>query len=75
MVLNCDIEEDSWESLGLQGDPIHPSYIGSLVYSFIIWSTILDDLYYEIGYNKRKYEKDLKPHLNSKLHGHVKKNK
>ena len=25
MVLNCGVGEDSWESLGLQGDPTHPS--------------------------------------------------
>ena len=25
MLLNCDIGEDSWESLGLQGDPTSPS--------------------------------------------------
>ena len=25
MVLNCGVGEDSWESLGLQGDPISPS--------------------------------------------------
>ena len=25
MLLNCDVEEDSWESLGLQGDPTSPS--------------------------------------------------
>ena len=25
MLLNCGIEEDSWESLGLQGDPTSPS--------------------------------------------------
>ena len=25
MLLNCDVVEDSWESLGLQGDqPVHP---------------------------------------------------
>ena len=23
-VLNCGVGEDSWESLGLQGDPVHP---------------------------------------------------
>ena len=26
MLLNCGVGEDSWESLGLQGDPISPSY-------------------------------------------------
>ena len=26
MVLNCSVGEDSWESLGLQGDPTSPSY-------------------------------------------------
>ena len=25
MLLNCDIGKDSWESLGLQGDPTSPS--------------------------------------------------
>ena len=25
MVLNCGVGEDSWESLGLQGDPTSPS--------------------------------------------------
>ena len=25
MLLNCDVEEDSWESFGLQGDPTSPS--------------------------------------------------
>ena len=25
MLLNCGVGEDSWESLGLQGDPISPS--------------------------------------------------
>ena len=25
MLLNCDVGEDSWESLGLQGDPACPS--------------------------------------------------
>ena len=26
MLLNCGVGEDSWESLGLQGDPISPSW-------------------------------------------------
>ena len=26
MLLNCGVGEDSWESLGLQGDPASPSY-------------------------------------------------
>ena len=25
MLLNCGVGEDSWESVGLQGDPISPS--------------------------------------------------
>ena len=25
MLLNCGVGEDSWESLGLQGDPTRPS--------------------------------------------------
>ena len=24
MLLNCGVREDSWESLGLQGDPVNP---------------------------------------------------
>ena len=29
MLLNCGVEEDSWESLGLQGNPtVHPKEIG-----------------------------------------------
>ena len=28
MLLNCGVGEDSWESLGLQGDPISPSKVG-----------------------------------------------
>ena len=31
MLLNCDIEEDSWESLGLQGDPTSPSWRRSVL--------------------------------------------
>ena len=27
MLLNCDVGEDSWESLGLQGDPTSPSSV------------------------------------------------
>ena len=27
MVLNCDVGEDSWESLGLQGDPTSPFWM------------------------------------------------
>ena len=30
MLLNCGVEEDSWESLGLQGDPTSPSWIKSV---------------------------------------------
>ena len=33
MLLNCGVGEDSWESLGLQGDPSSPSYRKSLEYS------------------------------------------
>ena len=28
MLLNCGVGEDSWESLGLQGDPTSPTFIG-----------------------------------------------
>ena len=31
MLLNCGVGEDSWESLGLQGDPICPSYRRSVL--------------------------------------------
>ena len=31
MLLNCGIGEDSWESLGLQGDPASPSYRKSVL--------------------------------------------
>ena len=31
MLLNCGIEEDSWESLGLQGDPTSPSWRRSVL--------------------------------------------
>ena len=31
MLLNCDVGEDSWESLGLQGDPTSPSYRQSVL--------------------------------------------
>ena len=31
MVFNCGVGEDSWESLGLQGDPTSPSYRRSVL--------------------------------------------
>ena len=31
MLLNCGVEEDSWESLGLQGDPSSPSWRRSVL--------------------------------------------
>ena len=31
MLLNCGVEEDSWESLGLQGDPTNPSWRKSVL--------------------------------------------
>ena len=31
MLLNCGVGEDSWESLGLQGDPNSPSYRRSVL--------------------------------------------
>ena len=31
MLLNCGVGEDSWESLGLQGDPTSPSYRRSIL--------------------------------------------
>ena len=35
MLLNCSVAEDSWESLGLQGDPTSPSYKGNQSWIFI----------------------------------------
>ena len=32
MLLNCGVGEDSWESLGLQGGPTHPSWDQSWVF-------------------------------------------
>ena len=32
MLLNCGVGEDSWESLGLQGDPTSPSYSRSVLH-------------------------------------------
>ena len=34
MLLNCDVGEDSWESLGLQGDPTSPSWRRSVLNSY-----------------------------------------
>ena len=31
MLLNCDVGEDSWKPLGLQGDPINPSWRRSVL--------------------------------------------
>ena len=33
MLLSCDVGEDSWESFGLQGDPVHPK--GNQYWMFI----------------------------------------
>ena len=33
MLLNCGVGEDSWETLGLQGDPIHPKGDQSWVFT------------------------------------------
>ena len=35
MLLNCGVGEDSWESLGLQGDPTNPCYRKSVL--GILW--------------------------------------
>ena len=35
MLLNCGVREDSWESLGLQGDPASPSWRKSVLN--ILW--------------------------------------
>ena len=35
MLLNCGVGEDSWESLGLQGDPTSPSWMKSVLN--ILW--------------------------------------
>ena len=34
MLLNCGVGEDSWESLGLQGDPTSPFWRRSILYFF-----------------------------------------
>ena len=41
MLLNCGVGEDSWESLGLQGDPTSPSYrisVLSILWKDCCWS-------------------------------------
>ena len=38
MLLNCDVGEDSWESLGLQGDPTDPSSRKSVLNIHWCWS-------------------------------------
>ena len=37
MLLNCGVEEDSWESLGLQGDPTSPFWISALGFLWREW--------------------------------------
>ena len=46
MLLNCGVGEDSWESLGLQGDPISPSneYSGFISFRLIGLIFLLDPL-------------------------------
>ena len=45
MLLNCGVGEDSWESLGLQGDPTSPSWRKSVLklklqyFSHLMWRT------------------------------------
>ena len=49
MLLNCGVGEDSWESLGLQGDPTSPSWRKSLeglmlklklqYFGYLMWRT------------------------------------
>ena len=56
MLLNCGVGEDSWESLGLQGDPTSPSYRKSFLnihwkdwcwsWSFITLATWCKELTY-----------------------------
>jgi len=33
MLLNCGVGEDSWESLGLQGDPVYSKGNQSLIFT------------------------------------------
>ena len=37
MLLNCGVGEDSWESLGLQGDPASPFWRSALVFLWKDW--------------------------------------
>ena len=37
MLLNCGVEEDSWESLGLQGDPTSPFWRSTLGFLWKEW--------------------------------------
>ena len=45
MLLNCGVGEDSWESLGLQGDPTSPSK-GNQSWVFIGRTDIEDEIQY-----------------------------
>ena len=44
MLLNCGVREDSWESLGLQGDPASPSYRRSVL--GVLWKMLKLKLQY-----------------------------
>ena len=59
MLLNCGVGEDSWESLGLQGDPTSPSYRRSVLgvhWKDWCWSwnsNTVDTWYEELTHLKR----------------------
>ena len=61
MLLNCGVREDSWESLGLQGDPTSPSWRRSVLgvhWKDWCWSwnsTTLATLWEELTYLKRPW--------------------
>ena len=60
MLLNCGVEEDSWESLGLQGDPTSPSWRSVLAVHWKDWcwswnSNTLATSYEELTHWKRPW--------------------
>ena len=58
MLLNCGVGEDSWESLGLQGDPTSPSWRRSVLGVHCCWSwnsNTLATWYKELTHLKRPW--------------------
>ena len=66
MLLNCDVGEDSWESLGLQGDPVHPK--GDQSWLFIERTDAGDELKY-FGHLMRKTDSSEKTLMLGKIGG------